>query len=84
MIDSQNKYGVFITERENKMITNYFDDLWKKAEKLGIKRSVIGRELFGDNHYRYIYSQGRVSSYMQKRHDDIDAVIDRLAQKENK
>lgn len=60
------------------MVTNYFEDLWKKAKKLGIKRSEIGRELFGEHHYRYIYTQGRVSSYMQKRYNEIDATIEKL------
>lgn len=66
------------------MITNYFEDLWKKAEKLGVKRSAIGRELFGEKHYRYIYIQGNVSKYMQKRHEEIDAAIKRLAQRRKK
>lgn len=61
------------------MITNYFIDLWEKAERLGIKRAQIGREMFKD--YRQIYQQGNVSKYMQKRHDEIDATIDRLAKR---
>lgn len=63
------------------MITNYFADLWEKAEKLGIKRAQIGSELFGKDKYRYIYSQGRVSKYMQKRHDEIDKTIDKIAKR---
>lgn len=66
------------------MITNYFEDLWKKADRLGIKRSLIGRELFGDDHYRYIYTQGNVSKYMQKRYEEIDATINRLAHRRKK
>ena len=46
------------------MITNYFIDLWEKAESLGIKKAHIGREMFKD--YRQIYQQGNVSKYMQK------------------
>lgn len=64
------------------MITNYFIDLWEKADRLGIKRSQIGRELFKD--YRQIYQQGNVSKYMQKRYADIDAAIDRLAKRRKK
>ena len=66
------------------MITNYFEDLWKKADRLGIKRSSIGRELFGNEHYRYIYTQGNVSKYMQKRYKDIDDTINKLARKGKK
>ena len=66
------------------MITNYFEDLWEKAEKLGIKKGTIGVEMFGQEKYRYIYTQGRVSSYMIKRHADIDAAIDRIAQRRKK
>lgn len=64
------------------MITNYFEDLWKKAEKLGITKYQIGCALFDD--YRQIYSQGRVSKRAQKRYAEIDAVIDRLAERRKK
>lgn len=66
------------------MTTNYFTDLWEKAEKLGIKKAAIGVEMFGQQKYRYIYIQGRVSPYMIKRHADIDAAIDRIAQRRKK
>lgn len=66
------------------MTTNYFADLWEKAEKLGIKKGTIGVEIFGQKKYRYIYTQGRVSPHMIKRHADIDAAIDRIAQRRKK
>lgn len=66
------------------MITNYFEDLWEKAEKLGIKKGTIGVEIFGQKKYRYIYTQGHVSPHMIKRHADIDAAIDRIAQRRKK
>ena len=60
------------------MITNYFEDLWEKAEKLGVSKYKIGREIFGKN-YRMIYIQGRVSKYMQDRHDKIEKAIEKIA-----
>ena len=60
------------------MITNYFEDLWKKAEKLGISRHRIGCKVFGKDNYRMIYKQGQVSKYMQKRYTEIDNAINEL------
>ena len=60
------------------MITNYFEDLWKKAEKQGISKYQIGCAMFGKDNYRLIYLQGRVSKYMQKRHQEINNKIDKL------
>ena len=64
------------------MITNYFEDLWEKAEKLGISRHRIGCEVFGKSKYRYIYSQGRVSKYAQQRYKQIEEAINKLAKGE--
>ena len=75
---------IYLRQKGNKMITNYFDDLWKKAEKKGISRYQIGCALFGKEHYNQIYQQGRVSKYMQNRYQEIDAVIDRLAKERKK
>lgn len=61
------------------MIQNYFEDLWKRAEKLGISKYQIGCELFGERKYRLVYTQGRVSKYMQNRHAEIERVINKLA-----
>ena len=58
------------------MILNYFEDLWEKAKKKGIKKYQIGCELYGRKLYTKIYAQGKVSKYMQKRHEEIDAAID--------
>ena len=66
------------------MITNYFEDLWKKAKKKGITRYQIGRELFGQKRYHLIYVQGRVSKYMQKRHAEIEKAINKLAKRTKK
>lgn len=63
------------------MINNYFEDLWKKAEKLGISKYAIGIELFGEKHYRSIYLQGKVSNYMKNRYKQIDDTINKLAGK---
>lgn len=63
------------------MITNYFEDLWKKAKKLGISKFRIGCKVFGKDNYRMIYKQGQVSKYMQKRHDEIDSAIDRITKR---
>lgn len=65
------------------MITNYFEDLWEKAEKLGIKKRQIGCKLFGKNKYRLIYFQGKVSKYMQERYNQIDTAIDELKREKN-
>ena len=64
------------------MILNYFDDLWKKAKKKGVSRYQIGCEVFGEDRYRLIYSQGRISKYMQKRYKEIDDAINKLAKRE--
>ena len=61
------------------MIQNYFEDLWKKAEKLGVSKHQIGCEVFGKDKYRYIYNQGRVSKYMQKRYQEIETAINKIA-----
>ena len=63
------------------MITNYFEDLWKKAEKHGISKYRIGCELFGKKKYHLIYIQGRVTPYMQKRHAAIEEAINKLAKR---
>lgn len=63
------------------MILNYFEDLWKKAEKKGISRYQIGCALFGKKKYHLIYLQGRVSKYMQKRYNEIDDTINKLAKR---
>lgn len=63
------------------MITNYFEDLWKKAEKLGVSKYQIGCELFGKKNYHLIYFQGRVSKYMQKRYKEIDETITTIAKR---
>lgn len=63
------------------MILNYFDDLWKKAKKKGVSRYQIGCALFGTVKYRTIYSQGRVSKYMQTRYKEIDDTINKLAKR---
>ena len=63
------------------MITNYFQDLWDKAEKRGITKYQIGCALFGTKYYRCIYSQGRVSKYMQKRYQEIDETINKLTKR---
>ena len=60
------------------MITNYFEDLWKKAEKLGISKFRIGCKVFGKDNYRMIYKQGQISKYMQKRYTEIDNAINEL------
>lgn len=65
------------------MITNYFEDLWKKAEKLGISKRRIGCELFGKDKYRLIYFQGRVSKYMQNRYKKIEKTINELSKVKN-
>ena len=64
------------------MITNYFEDLWKKAEKLGISKHKIGCEVFGKKYYRYIYSQGRVTKFAQERYKKIEDAINKLAKGE--
>lgn len=61
------------------MIENYYQDLWDKAEKLGIKRSAIGAQLFVD--YRQIYAQGRITPRMKQRYQEIDQAIDKLAKR---
>lgn len=61
------------------MFTNYFEDLWKKAEKLGVSKRKIGCEVFGEKYYRYIYCQGRVSEFTKKRYQEIDTAINKLA-----
>ena len=61
------------------MITNYFEDLWKKAEKLGVSRHKIGCEVFGKKKYRNIYYQGQISKYAQQRYKEIDNAINKLA-----
>lgn len=63
------------------MIQNYFEDLWKKAEKLGISKHQIGCEVFGKSKYRYIYTQGRVSKYAQERYQQIDDAINKIARR---
>ena len=60
------------------MITNYFEDLWKKAKKLGISKYRIGYKVFGKDNYRMIYKQGQISKYMQKRYTEIDNAINEL------
>lgn len=61
------------------MIQNYFEDLWKKAERLGVSKHQIGCEVFGKKYYRYIYSQGRVTKFQQKRYEQIKNAINKLA-----
>ena len=63
------------------MITNYFEDLWEKAEKLGVSKHKIGVELFGEKNYRNIYYHGRISKHMQNRYNLIDETIDKLAKR---
>lgn len=72
------RYDIFDTIKGKNMITNYFEDLWKKAEKLGISRHRIGCKVFGKDNYRMIYKQGQVSKYMQKRYEEIDNAINEL------
>lgn len=61
------------------MLKNHFESLWKKAEKLNISKYKIGVALFGKK-YRRIYTQGVVSEFMKKRYQEIDEVINELAQ----
>lgn len=72
------RYDIFDTTKREDMITNYFEDLWKKAEKFGISRHRIGCKIFGKDNYRMIYKQGQVSKYMQKRYTEIDNAINEL------
>lgn len=63
------------------MVENYYQDLWDKAKRLGVKRNAIGAELFGTRHYRYIYSQGRITPRMKQRYQEIDQIICELAKR---
>lgn len=72
------RYSIFDTTKREDMITNYFEDLWKKAEKLGISKFRIGCKVFGKDNYRMIYKQGQVSKYMQKRYTEINNAINEL------
>lgn len=72
------RYDIFDTIKGKNMITNYFEDLWKKAEKLGISKFRIGCKVFGKDNYRMIYKQGQISKYMQKRYTEIENAINEL------
>lgn len=63
------------------MIENYYQDLWDKADKLGIRRNAIGAALFGVENYRQIYAQGRLTPRMKQRYQEIDQAIDKLAKR---
>ena len=63
------------------MVENYYQDLWNKAEKLGIRRKAIGAALFGVEKYRQIYAQGRITPRMKQRYQEIDRIICELAKR---
>ena len=58
---------------------NYFEKLWVKAKKKGVSRFRLGVAIFGAEHYRYIYSQGKATQREIDMYNLIDKTIDKLA-----
>ena len=60
---------------------DYFTDLWKKAQKLGISRFQVGMAIFGKEKYRQIYKQGKATQREIDMYNLIDKTIKELAKR---